>query len=89
MRPAALKRRAKRMLRQHRDTMTQPQIEAVEKALKDPALMQQWGDKIREARLDPPPENMLQGIAWDKVWDWFKANWPTILKLLMSLLVLI
>lgn len=88
MRPAALKRRANRMLRRHGDEMTPPQREAVQRALADQVLLTQWNEKINEIK-GQPEDNLMQGIAWDKVWDWFKANWPTILKLLLSLLVMI
>lgn len=88
MRPAALKRRAKRMLARHGSDMLPQEKAAVQRAINEPVLLGQWLDKINEIK-DQPDDNLMQGIAWDKVWDWFKANWPTILKLLLSLLVLV
>jgi hypothetical protein len=87
MRPTALKRRAARMLMRHGDEMTPPQREAVERALADPVLLKRWADKVNEIK--DQPSDLMQGIAWDRVWDWFKANWPTILKLLFSLLIML
>lgn len=88
MRPRALKRRASRMLARHGDEMLPQEKAAVQRAINEPVLLGQWLDKINEIK-DQPNDNLMQGIAWDKVWDWFKANWPTILKLLLSLLVLV
>lgn len=88
MRPQALKRRAKRMLARHGSDMLPQEKAAVQRAINEPVLLGQWLDKINEIK-DQPDDNLMQGIAWDKVWDWFKANWPTILKLLLSLLVLV
>lgn len=82
------------MLRRHGDEMQPEERAAVERALNDPALLQQWADKINEACPDAPEDTEIRlyganGEFLDKLWDWFKANWPTILKLLLSLVVLL
>lgn len=89
MRPQALKRRAKRMLA-HDKTMQPAERAAVERAIKEPALLQKWCDKTNEVCPSPPDYVLYAGGEFmDRLWTWFKENWPTILKLLLSLLVLL
>lgn len=88
MRDAALKRRAQRMVERKikRGEITQPEIDAVERACNDPVLLSQWNKSIKAARLNPY-DGTSQAINWSSVWDWFAANWPAILKLLFTLLL--
>lgn len=92
MRQQALERRARRMLSRHGDKMTAEERTAVERALQTPDLMEKWCAKINEELPDAPeePKYIMYGANGefiDKLWQWFKENWPTILKLLLSLLV--
>jgi len=78
------------MLKRHGDSMTSEERAAVERALLDPALLQKWADEI-DAKCAPPNDELpmlgANGEFIDKLWNWFKENWPTILKLLLSLLI--
>jgi hypothetical protein len=52
--------------------------------------VRQLDAKIREARLNPyEGGDMLVGLDWKSVfanlWDWFKANWPAILKFILTI----
>lgn len=86
-----LERQAHRMLKRHGDELQPEQRAAVERALKEPELMSKWCDKINGTFKDEP-QYLLYGANGEfaeKLWQWFKENWPTILKLLLSLVVLL
>lgn len=55
----------------------------------DNATVKRWRDKLEQPSYGAPwvGPGVSQGIDWANVWAWFKANWPMILKLLLSLLV--
>jgi hypothetical protein len=60
----------------------------------DPAKLAMWNKAIAEARLNPWefPATRLTGDWKDIVngiWDWFVANWPTILSILLKVLPLL
>jgi len=90
-----LERQANRMLRRHSDELQPEEKLALERALHEPELMSKWCDKINgvcKGEPDNTPEYRLYGANGefvDKLWAWFKENWPTILKLLLSLVVLL
>jgi hypothetical protein len=81
------------MLRRHGDELQPEERAAIERALREPDVMAAWCDKINEIPGEPAePEYILYGAKGefaDKLWSWFKENWPTILKLLLSLLVML
>jgi hypothetical protein len=87
MRDVVLKRRAERMVERKikRGEITQVEIDAVERACNDPDLLSKWNKAIKEARLNP--DDRIGAINWQNVADWFAANWPTLLKLLFTLLI--
>lgn len=88
MRDVVLKRRAQRMVERKikRGEISQVEIDAVERVCNDPELLSKWNKEIKAARLNPY-DGTTQAINWSSVWDWFAANWPTILKLLFTLLL--
>lgn len=65
---------------------------AVETAINDPVMLRKWCNKINDTC--PPPDDIPEYVLYsggefmDRLWDWFKENWPTLLKLLLTLLVL-
>lgn len=89
MRDAALKRRAQRMVERKikRGEISQVEIDAVERVCNDPDLLSRWNKEIKAARLNPYDGTRIGAINWSDVVDWFAANWPTILKLLFTLLL--
>jgi hypothetical protein len=91
MRDAALKRRAERMVERKikRGEITQPEIDAVERACNDPVLLSKWNKEIKAARLNPYDGTTVGAINWSNVIDWFAANWVQIVKLLFSLLIML
>jgi len=48
--------------------------------LENPVYKAPWIDSTN-------PPGIWTGLDWSNLWDWLMDNWPTILKLLLSLLV--
>jgi hypothetical protein len=55
----------------------------------DNATVKRWRAKLEQPVYGAPwvGPGASQGIDWTTVWEWFKANWPAILKILLTLLV--
>ena len=86
-----LRRLARRVKRQaHRAQVSNEEWLAVMDVVHSPAKLVILQAKIDAARLNPydGPAN-LYGMdwkeLWNNIWDWFKANWPAILKFIITI----
>lgn len=82
------RRQAKRARR--RGEISAQDYETVMAACESDAMLTKWNEKIEEARLDPyahPGVVVRGGFAdvFKVLWDWFVANWPAILSLLLKI----
>lgn len=79
-------RKARRVARRQwrRGLMSRDDFDKVIDASRDPDKVAQWEAEVRK-QLGAPWE--IQGrIDWNAIWEWFIENWPTILKILLTLL---
>lgn len=60
----------------------------VMEALKDPDVVEEWQAKV-ETQMNAPWKVSQGRIDWNTIWEWLKANWPTILRILLSILPLL
>jgi len=81
-----VQRVADRQLRKGR--LTPVEYKRVQDALRDPVLMKKWEAEV-ERQLVPKTESRESRIDWLAIRQWFIDNWPTILRILLSLLVLL
>jgi hypothetical protein len=77
-----------------RGELTREEQDAITFALRDEETLTRWRKQVERANLNPwESGHVLVGRSWREtfaiIWDWFKANWPTILKILMAILPLI
>ena len=86
-------RKIKRManIQTRRGNMSEYDRDRLHKGCKSPETVKQW-----RAKLESPVygatwvgPSAAKGIDWPRMWEWLRANWPTILKLLLSVLVLL
>ena len=58
---------------------------------KDTRVVQEWREALSDPQFKAPwldtDPNVWTGINWSNLWDWLLDNWPTILRILLSLLV--
>jgi hypothetical protein len=84
-------RKIKRMARiqTRRGNMTDFDFDRIVKGCKSPEVVKQWRAKLEQPVYGAPwvGPGVAKGIDWTSVWAWLKDNWPTILKLLLSILV--
>jgi len=54
-------------------------------------IVARWRHTLSKPQFNPPwvkkDPKLLTGIDWKRIWEWLMDNWPTILKILLSLLV--
>lgn len=55
----------------------------IREAAKDPKFVDRFMRRLEQ------DDELLGGVRWDNFVVWLKENWPTILKLLLSLLVML
>ena len=59
---------------------------------RDPITVAEWKAAV-ERGVSGAPWTLKTGMDWREmltaIWDWFLENWPTILKIILSLLVFI
>jgi hypothetical protein len=84
-------RKIKRMARiqTRRGNMTEFDLDRIVKGCKSPQVVKQWRAKLERPVYGAPwvGPGAAKGIDWVSVWAWLKANWPAILKLLLTVLV--
>jgi hypothetical protein len=97
MRNSTLRRKARRQafLSWVSKDISWEELHAVRVACRDDEVLTRWNQEITRARLNPWENGGVLtsgsgfGNAVSNLWDWFKANWPEILKILMTILPLI
>lgn len=97
MRNSTLRRKARRQAFRSwmANEMSWDEVRAVREACRDEEVLTRWNQEIARARLNPWENGGVLtsdsgfGNALSNLWDWFKANWPEILKILMTVLPLI
>ncbi|KPK54994.1 MAG: hypothetical protein AMS22_05055 [Thiotrichales bacterium SG8_50] len=53
----------------------------VKEAVQNPELVARWQAEVERTCRTP----WQDGLDMEKIWEWFKENWPTILKILLML----
>lgn len=83
-------RQAARELR--RGNIDKNTYEVVMASCQDQAILTEWNQRIYDAKLNPWDHDGLYGrvAAFDfaSIWDWFAANWPKILEILLVIIPL-
>jgi hypothetical protein len=77
-------RKARRVARRQywRGKMTRAEYEQVKEACKDPEMVARWQAEVEQSYHTPWREGRFDmGV----IWEWFKENWPAILKVLLTL----
>jgi len=82
------KRFGKRALRQASRSLRRGDLhlrdyEKVKFACGDPETLEKWYAEVKARKVN---SSMYGGFSWAAVWDWVQANWPAILKILLTLL---
>jgi methionine synthase II (cobalamin-independent) len=82
-------RKARRVARRQyrRGKITFEEYRKVREASRDPVMVAKWEAEV-ERQLGAPWK-AKGAIDWASIWEWFLENWPTILKILLTLLVFI
>lgn len=77
-------RKARRVARRAywRGRMTREEYEQVKEAVKNPEVVARWQAKVEETHKTPWRNG---NFDFSEIWEWFKENWPTILKILLTL----
>jgi hypothetical protein len=86
-------RKARRVARRQyrRGKITRQEYEHVCEASRDPEVVAKWEAEV-EKQLGAPWKakgGFLDGFDFSAIWEWFKENWPTILKILLTILPLL
>ena len=65
------------------------QAQRLQEGARDQAVIRQWRDALERPEYRAPwiGSDIKTGIDWISVLAWLLDNWPTILKVLLSLLV--
>lgn len=82
-------RKARRVARRQRrrGKITRDEYNTVVEASRDPEKVAEWEAEVRK-QLGAPWETQGR-IDLSAIWDWFIENWPTILKILLTLLAFV
>jgi hypothetical protein len=89
---ASLARRARRQARRalRQGEIDENAYELIVNATHNDRVLTEWNKQIYEAKLNPwEHPGVLMGFDWQVIWDWFAANWPKILEILLALLPLL
>lgn len=83
-------RRAVRFKRR-RGEINEDQARRLLEGSRDAGVVKRWRITLEQPIYQAPwvgkdPE-ILTGIDWATIWQWLLGNWPTILRILLSLLV--
>jgi len=83
-----VKRQADRELRKGR--LTSEEHRKVVAVTNNQHTLRMLRDKIRERRINPyEGPDRLVGMSWKEIWanlwDWLVENWPTILRLILTI----
>ena len=85
-----VRRVARRQLR--RGKIDQEIYKKIAVGSRDPATVKKWRSAV-ERGVSGAPWLVKTGVDWrerlTEIWEWFIENWPTILKIILSLLVFI
>ena len=87
-----LARKARRQARRarRRGDITSQMYTHIVKATNDPVVLDEWNYRIEIAGLNPwANKSQLMGFSWEELWNWFEANWPKILEILLAILPLL
>ena len=87
-----LARKARRQARRarRRGDITGQMYTHIVKATNDPVVLDEWNYRIEQAGLNPwANKTQLMGFSWEEIWNWFEANWPKILEILLAILPLL
>lgn len=92
MRLKALARRVKRQANRElkKGNLSSEDHRKIIAVVQNEHTLRQLRDRIREKRLNPyEGPDRLAGLDWHEiwanVWDWLKANWPEILRIILML----
>jgi hypothetical protein len=77
-------RKAKRVARRQywHGNITREEYLHIKEACKDPEMVARWRAGVERSHRTPWREGRFD---WSAIWDWFIENWPTILKVLLTL----
>ena len=77
-------RKAKRAARwaYWRGRITREEYDHVKEAVKDPELLRWWQADVERNCQAPWRDGKFD---FSEIWEWFKENWPTILKILLTI----
>ena len=85
-----VRRVARRQLR--RGKIDQKTYKKIAEGSRDPAIVEEWRSAV-ERSVPGAPWLVKTGVDWreklTEIWEWLIENWPTILKIILSLLVFI
>jgi hypothetical protein len=83
-------RKARRVARrQYRHGLiSSEEYQQVREASRDPEIVARWEAEV-ERQLGAPWKLRTGWFDWSAIWEWFIENWPTILRILLTLLPLI
>lgn len=84
-------RRVQRVSRRQyrRGRLSLDDYQKVQKALQDPERMAQWEAEVVRQLRPARDQERERRINWAALRQWFIENWPTILKIFLSLLILL
>ena len=69
--------------------MSRSDYRKVVTASRDPDMVAKWEAQVKRQVGAPWEASTEFGIDWSSIWEWFKENWPTILKILLTLLAFV
>ena len=70
--------------------MSESDRDLVFKGSRDDATVKLWRAKLEQPAYGAPwvGTDASKGIDWPTVWEWLRKNWPMILKILITLILL-
>jgi len=75
-----------------KDEITHEDLKKLVRGSRDFEIVARWRAELSQPQYGAPwrgQEAVLTEINWASIWEWLKKNWPTVLRLLLSLLVLL
>lgn len=78
-------------LKLRRGDISPEQARRLNEGSRDIGVVKRWRTALSDPKFKAPwlesDPSVWTGINWSNLWDWLIDNWPTILRLLLSLLV--
>jgi hypothetical protein len=87
-----LARKLRRMayIKTRQGKMSERDRDLIFKGSRDAATIKLWRAKLETPAYGAPwvGVDASEGIDWPSIWEWLRNNWPTILKILLTLILL-